>query len=234
MDIVPVAAAVVAAAALGELGPWVVARLPEPAPDPDEVDEPPKPLYADLAARPRLAPALAVAAALLTLVAAVGIEEPLLLPAWAVFAAVGSWLAYVDLRTRLLPYRLTVPLHLAVLVLVGLASLLAQDRSFLVKGLVGNLVVFLVFRLVYALGRFVKQPFGFGDVRLAGIIGLLLGALGPTETLYGAYGGLLVGAVAGLALHATGRIGRRDPFPFGPYLVVGAFLGPPVAAFLAG
>lgn len=242
MDLAPLvapAAAVVAAVVIGALGPRVIARLPEPEPDPTETDptgadEPPKPLYVDIAARRGLAVALAVGAGLLALVATVGIDEPLLLPAWAVFAGVGSWLSYVDLRTRLLPYLLTLPLHATLLVLVALASLVAQDRSYVVKGLLGNVVLFLVFRLVYALGRFIKQPFGFGDVRLAGIIGLVLGALGPAETLYGGYAGFVVGAVAGLVLHLTGRIGRRDPFAFGPYLVVGAFLGPPVATLLAG
>jgi leader peptidase (prepilin peptidase)/N-methyltransferase len=234
VDTTWVLATVVAAGAIGALGPWVVARLPEPEPHPDDVDEPAKPLYADLARAPRLAPALAVSAAVLGLLAALGIEEPLLLPAWAVFAGVGAWLSYVDLRTRLLPYALTLPLHLVALALVGLASLLAQDRAIVLKALIGNVVVYLLFRLVYALGRWVKQPFGFGDVRLSGVIGLLLGAIGPAATLYGTYAGFILGTVVGLLLVARGRIGRRDPFAFGPYLVAGAFVGPPLAALLAG
>ncbi|MGQ2911475.1 prepilin peptidase [Aeromicrobium sp.] len=232
MQTLYVVATVVGAGVLGLLGPHVISRLPEPEPDPSEVDEPPKPLYADLARRPRLAPALALVAAVLALVVALGIDEPLLLPAWAVFAGVGTWLSFIDLRTQLLPYALTLPLHVVVLALVGLASLVAQDRSIILKGLIGNLVLYGVFRLIYALGRWISQPFGFGDVRIAGVIGLLLGALGAAETLYGGYAGFILGAVVGLGLYAAGRIGRRDPFAFGPYLVVGAFLGPPLVALL--
>lgn len=232
MQTLYVVATAVGAGVLGLLGPHVISRLPEPEPDPSEADEPPKPLYVDLARRPRLAPALALVAAVLALVVALGIDEPLLLPAWAVFAGVGTWLSFIDLRTRLLPYALTLPLHVVVLVLVALASLVAQDRSIILKGLIGNLVLYGVFRLIYALGRWISQPFGFGDVRIAGVIGLLLGALGAAETVYGGYAGFILGAVVGLGLYATGRIGRRDPFAFGPYLVVGAFLGPPLVALL--
>lgn len=232
METADVVATVLGAALVGALGPRVVARLPEPESRADE-DETPKPRYADLAARPRLAPALALAAALLALVVAPAVDEPLLLPAWAVFAGVGSWLAYVDLRTRLLPYLLTLPLHAACLVLVALAAALARDLSLLVHGLVGNLVVYAVFRAVHALGRWVRQPFGFGDVRLAGVIGLLLGTQGPVVTLAGSYAGFVVGALAGVVLLRTGRVGRRDPFAFGPYLVVGAVLGPPLGLLLA-
>jgi leader peptidase (prepilin peptidase)/N-methyltransferase len=58
--------------------------------------------------------------------------------------------------------------------------------------------------------------------------------VGPSATLYGTYAGFVVGAVAGVVLYRTGRIGRRDPFAFGPYLVLGAFLGPPLAVLLHG
>lgn len=234
MQTLHVVAAVVAAGLLGLLGPFVIARLPEPAPDPEDADEAPKPLYADLATQRGLAPALALLAAALTLLVTFGIDEPALLPAWVVFAGVGSWLAFVDLRTRLLPYLLTLPLHVVALALVALASVVTQDRAFVVQGLVGNVVVYAVFRLIYALGRWTSQPFGFGDVRLAGVIGLLCGALGAAPTLYGTYAGFGIGALAGLGLYATGRVGRRDPFAFGPYLLVGAFVGPPVAALVGG
>ena len=235
MDIAYVVPAALAAALLGALGPVAIARLPEPAPHADDdPDEPPKVPYAELARRPRLAAGLAATSVLLLLVVATGLDEPWLLPAWTAFAGAGSWLAWVDLRTRLLPYLLTLPLHAVCLALVALAALLAGDLGILLKGLLGNVAVFVVFRAVYALGRWVRQPFGFGDVRLAALAGLLLGAVGPSATLYGTYAGFVVGAVAGVVLYRTGRIGRRDPFAFGPYLVLGAFLGPPLALLLHG
>ncbi|MCX6407966.1 MAG: prepilin peptidase [Propionibacteriales bacterium] len=235
MDIAYVVAAALGAGILGALGPVAIARLPEPAPHPeDDPDEPPKVPYVDLARRRHLAPGLALTSALLVLVAAPGLDEQWLLPAWTAFAGAGSWLAWIDLRTRLLPYLLTLPLHAACLALVALAALLADDLGILLRGLVGNVAVFAVFRAVYALGRWVRQPFGFGDVRLAALMGLLLGAVGPSATLYGTYAGFVVGAVAGVVLYRTGRIGRRDPFAFGPYLLVGAFLGPPLAALVHG
>lgn len=216
-----------AAAVLGWFGPAAIARLPEPAPDPE--DDEVKPLYVDIAAAPRLAPWLAAGSALLAVVAGLSLAEPWLVPAWVVLAAVGSWLTYIDWRTRLLPFRMTVPLHVACLVLVALAALVTGDWSILVKGLIGNVVVFAIFLLINLLGRFVSQPFGYGDVRLSAILGLTLGAVGYQATLFGLYIGFVLGAVCGLVLSRRGIVDAKG-FAFGPYLVVGAFLGLGLAA----
>lgn len=225
--------ALVGAGLVGACGPVAVRQLPEPVPQDDSgVDEPAKPLYVDLAQRRHLGPVLALSAVLLLAVALPGLDEPALLPAWAVFAGVGSWLAYVDLRTRLLPYLLTVPLHGVCLALVALGAGVADDGALLLHGVVGNVVLYAVFRAVYGLGRWVRQPFGFGDVRLAAIVGLLLGTVGPAATFTGTYASFVIGAMAGVVLLRSGRIGRRDPFAFGPYLLGGAFLGPPLEALL--
>lgn len=229
MEIVYVGVAIVGAAAIGWCGPRFIALAREPLSDAEETDEEPKPLYSDLAARPGLAPRLAALAAVLMAIASLGIDEPLLLPAWATFAGVGSWLAYVDLRTRYLPWDLTAPLHLVALALVGLASLVAMDRAIILMALIGNVVVYTVFWLIWQLGRWFEQPFGMGDVRVAGIFGLLLGALGYDETVYGTIVGFSLGALAGLALLVRGRVGLKDPYAFGPYLIIGAFFGPPLA-----
>lgn len=62
---------------------------------------------------------------------------------------------------------------------------------------------------------------GMGDAKLATFIGLMAGWPG---VLVAAFVAFAVGAVAGLALLATGRVGRRDPIPFAPALSVGAMV----------
>jgi len=95
----------------------------------------------------------------------------------------------------------------------------------LVTALIGNLAVFAVFWLVYMVGRlFGGGAFGYGDVRLSGVVGLALGALGAAETLTGAYGGFVLGAVGGLLFSRLGWVDRKG-FAFGPYMVVGAIVG---------
>jgi leader peptidase (prepilin peptidase)/N-methyltransferase len=70
---------------------------------------------------------------------------------------------------------------------------------------------------------------GAGDVRLAGLVGLVLGWSGPGDTLVGFLAGMLIAAAAGLVLIAAGRADRRTPIPFGTCLAAGAML-----AVLAG
>src|SRR5437899_1629105 len=70
---------------------------------------------------------------------------------------------------------------------------------------------------------------GFGDVRLAGIVGGMLGYLSWSTLVIGAFGGFLLGAVAGLAVIAGRRGDRRTALPFGPFMI-GAALVAIVAA----
>ncbi len=209
----------VAAALIGAAGPWVVARVPEP----DEPDED-KATYAEIA-RPRwLAPVLAVVAALFAGTVAWGTDLPGLLPAWVLVSGVGAWLSYVDIRTRLLPYAIVAPLYLATWLLVGLAALIEQDARLLLQALVANIVVYVIFRVLYEIGRYLGGALGYGDVRLAAILAVVLGPLGPDATLVGMYAGFLVGAVAGVVLSLARLIDRRS-FAFGQYLVLGAVIG---------
>lgn len=212
--------AAVVAALVGALGPVVLRRLPEP-PEPDDD----KPLYADLARTRRLAPLLAVAAALMAGLVAWRIDNVELLPVWVLVAGVGAWLAFVDARTRLLPYAIVAPTYVLTLALVGLGALLLQDLDVLVHALVANVVVFAVFRLMHWFGgRFFGGAFGYGDVRLSGVLALALGALGSSEVLVGTYAGFVLGAVVGVLLS---RLRLIDPtsYAFGPYMIVGAVIG---------
>ena len=101
--------AVVVAGVLGALMPRVVAVLPEPEHDESLADEEPKPLYADLAARPGVALLLGGASSLAAglTVLAVG-PDPWLL-ALVPLVPVCVVLAWVDWHTRLLPSRIVLP-----------------------------------------------------------------------------------------------------------------------------
>ena len=214
-----VAIAAVTAALLGAAGPFVIGRLPEPSdPDDDKI------AYADLARARHLALWFAGSAAVMAGIAAWRVA-PELAPVWVLFAGVGTWLAYVDWRTRYLPFLFVAPMYVATLALVTLGALLLGDWGVLVTALIGNLAVFGVFWLVFQVGRlFGGGAFGYGDVRLSGVVGLAVGALGAAETLTGAYGGFVLGAVGGLVFSRLGWVDRKG-FAFGPYMVVGAIVG---------
>ncbi|MET0819529.1 MAG: A24 family peptidase [Aeromicrobium sp.] len=212
--------AALCAALIGALGPEILRRVPEP-PVPDDDKLP----YAVLAELRLLRVGLAAAAATMAAVVAWRIDEPELLPVWVVVAGVGALLSFVDWHTRLLPFLIVAPLYVVTLALVALGALLLHDRDVLVHALVANVVVYGVFRLMHWFGnRFFSGAFGYGDVRLSGVLAPALGALGTSEVLVGTYAGFILGAVLGVVLS---RLGIVDPkgFAFGPYMIVGAVVG---------
>jgi leader peptidase (prepilin peptidase)/N-methyltransferase len=70
---------------------------------------------------------------------------------------------------------------------------------------------------------------GFGDVKLAGVLGMYLAYLGWGALVVGAFLGFLVGGAGGAVLLLSRRVGRKSRIPFGPSMLVGAWL-----AVLAG
>ena len=68
------------------------------------------------------------------------------------------------------------------------------------------------------------RSMGFGDVKLAFVLGLVLGWLGWSELVLGLLGGFLAGAVVGVALIALRHRGRKDHLPFGPFLAFGTLV----------
>lgn len=212
--------AALAAALLGAAGPWVLRRIPEPQdPDDDKI------AYAKLADARGLAPALAVAAAGMAALVAWRIDQPELVPVWVLIAGVGSWLTYIDWRTRLLPSAIVMPTYLATFLLVGLGALLLQDSAVFTRALIANIVVYVIFRVLYWLGsRFYGGAFGYGDVRLSGVLALGLGALGGSAVFVGMYAGFILGAVLGILLSVLKIIDSKG-YAFGPYMVAGAVIG---------
>jgi leader peptidase (prepilin peptidase)/N-methyltransferase len=80
--------------------------------------------------------------------------------------------------------------------------------------------------LFYSLLRLIRPDgMGGGDVRLSATVGLLLAWCGWWPLLVGGFAAFLLGGVFGLILMARGRAGRRSAIPFGPWMLVGAWVG---------
>ena len=139
-------------------------------------------------------------------------------PAWYVVAllAFGALLAVIaahDARTRRIPNALVYP-GIAAAVLVALLHPVAPWWTFVLSGVVAGV----------ALGGIAAFTggMGFGDAKLAALIGLVLGW---PATLVGLFAAFAVGAIGGVALIAAGVVRRRDPIPFAPALALGAAIG---------
>lgn len=102
------------------------------------------------------------------------------------------------------------------------AALAALAFSFLpgtpqpLMALAGGAIGFGLFFVIALLG-----PMGGGDVKLAGVIGLMIGFPGIFDALVI---GVILGGVAALFLFATRRITRRSTMAYAPYLALGALI----------
>jgi leader peptidase (prepilin peptidase) / N-methyltransferase len=69
-----------------------------------------------------------------------------------------------------------------------------------------------------------RSALGLGDAKLAASLGTLLAWAGWPALIAGTAAGFLLAAVYGLGLLAARRATLRQKIPFGPFMIVGAFL----------
>ena len=135
--------------------------------------------------------------------------------------------ALIDLEHGLILNRVVFPTIGVLLILAPFWSELGLPRSFLgsenlaaslfnslVAG-AGAFLFFLVITLAY------PQGMGAGDVKFAGLLGLLVGYPGVLVTLWLA---VVAGGVVSIGLLVLGRMTRKDSIPFGPFLAIGAIV----------
>jgi leader peptidase (prepilin peptidase) / N-methyltransferase len=143
------------------------------------------------------------------------------LPAFLSVAAGLVALSAIDLEHFLLPNRIVYPLALATLALLTLGAIGDGDWGALGRAVLGGVAGALALGALHAAS---PRSMGFGDVKLAFVLGLALGWLGWGELVLGLFCGFLAGALVGVALIALRRRGRKDHLPFGPFLAFGALV----------
>ncbi len=155
--------------------------------------------------------------------------------AQAILAAGLVVLAFIDLDHMLLPRKIVyVTLTLVAVALVAGAASGSQWHRLAVAAICGIVPWFLFF----AINFIQPKALGFGDVRLALLIGFGLGWLGAAYAFLGFILASVLGAIVGVAMIAMGKAGRRTPIPFGTFLAAGAVLsalvGSPVVNWYLG
>jgi len=135
-------------------------------------------------------------------------------------------LAFIDLEHLLLPKKIVyATLTVVAVVFVAGAATGTQWHRLLVAAI--SAVV--PWALFFVINFVSPRAMGFGDVRLALLIGFGLGWLGAGYAFLGFIVASVLGSVVGVTMIALGKAGRRTPIPFGTFLAAGA-----VVAVLAG
>lgn len=166
-----------------------------------------------------------------------------------VFAALSIVLAIIDIDTRRLPNAIVLPGWVAVAALFAITTVWAGIESStevlaigpstgsgaqavsagtqmtwmpLLTALAGGAALYLFYYVVRLIS---PRGMGGGDVKLAGLVGTVLGWFGWSSLVVGAFAAFVLAGVFGLALIATGRAQRRSAIPFGPWMLAGAWVG---------
>ncbi|HUY66425.1 MAG TPA: A24 family peptidase [Acidimicrobiales bacterium] len=151
----------------------------------------------------------------------------LVLAPFCVFFALLVAVSLTDLSHRLVPRWLIYPALALIVPLLVLSA--AVDHRW--HSLTGSVVAGAVaFGLFFSIWWFVPRGMGFGDVRLAGTIGLTVGYLSLLHAYVAFLAGFITGMVFGLVLSVASSSGRKTRIPFAPSLSVGAV----VAVFWGG
>ena len=149
--------------------------------------------------------------------AAVGFDRVWVAAIMAPFLGLMLALSAIDLRHRIIPNRIVYPSFpiFAVSILVADLAGVGPDAARAALGMLAYGGGLLVVAIVSPRGM------GMGDVKLAGLIGLVLGSLGLRFVAVGAGVGIVLGGVGAIVALIAGA-SRKQALPFGPFLAAGA------------
>ncbi|MDD5287991.1 MAG: prepilin peptidase [Dehalococcoidales bacterium] len=134
------------------------------------------------------------------------------LPLTIFYGSVLIVLALIDLEHKLILNKIVYPVAVIAIIIniflpeFGLKSFLYG----LLGGAIGFIILFLP-ALIYSKGM------GWGDVKMAGLIGLMVGF---PRVFVAVIGGIILGGLVALLLLLLKKKGRKDGIPFGPFLAL--------------
>lgn len=146
--------------------------------------------------------------------------QPAVFPYWLLAATLVA-ISAIDLEHHIVPNRIVYPVLAVTLPLLVAVSLADGTPFALASAAIGGLAGFGALFVIHLIQ---PQGMGFGDVRLAGLIGIYLGWLSLGSVAAGLVLGFVAAAMAGLGLMAAGKAGRKSKVAFGPFLALGAMV----------
>jgi len=152
-----------------------------------------------------------------------GHAEWSLLPAYLYLGAVGAALTHIDIDVHRLPDLIVLPSYPIVFVLLLVPTVVSGQWGALARGVLAGLALFVGY-LVLALVSPGGGGLGLGDVKLAGVLGLLLGWLGWGPAIVSVLAAFVIGGLIALILLLLRRTSRSSSIAFGPSMILGAWV----------
>ncbi|PYI38761.1 prepilin peptidase [Arthrobacter psychrolactophilus] len=130
-------------------------------------------------------------------------------------------LTVIDIKLQLLPNRIVFPSAAISGVLLLSASLFMLDGGTALRTVLGAVVMW----ALYVVLRLISpSSMGYGDVKLAFVLGLYLGFVSWQAVMWGTFLAFLLGGLWGLALIVSRRGTGKTQIPFGPFMLAGALV----------
>ncbi len=140
---------------------------------------------------------------------------------FVVLAVAAAMLIVIDLSEWRLPDVIVLPLYPVLAIGLSIAAWIDQSWSALLSAGIGAVVMFVLFFVM----AYFARDLGFGDVKLAGVVGGFLGWFGLAESVAGFFFAWALMALVSVVLLILRRINSKASLPFGPYLIIGAVIG---------
>ncbi len=144
-----------------------------------------------------------------------------LLPAFVCVALTGAPLVVIDYEHHRLPNRLVYPAAIGAFALLALAAALDDDWTDYLRAVEGAAAAYIA---LFVLKFISPRSFGWGDVRIGGVLGAYLGYQSWLAVYYGLLAGFVLGALIAIVLIARRRASMKTAIAFGPMLLVGALV----------
>lgn len=174
--------------------------------------------FGEMRRDPGRTPIVAIVMASLFAATAMVVDTDRVLPSYLWFVAVTVTLMLTDLDSKLIPNRILFPGTAVGFVLLVLGAF--PDRGAVLRALAGGAIYFL---LLLAIALIARGGFGFGDVKLAFLLGLFTSYRSWETLVVAVLAAFLSGGLVSVVLILFRIRDRKDAIPFGPYLIIGAY-----------
>jgi leader peptidase (prepilin peptidase)/N-methyltransferase len=142
-------------------------------------------------------------------------------PGYLVFFVCLVSISVIDSQRQIIPNYIVYPTIFASVPLLALAALIQGEWDRFGQAMLGATLAWLALFLIHMIS---PGGMGFGDVRLAFVLGLFLGWISLSHVVTGLFLGVVIISVVGVVLAVLRLRSLQEHIAFGPFLAVGSTL----------